>query len=269
MSGRRRALDAELVRRGLAPDREAARSAIAAGDVLVGGAPATNPGRQVDPGDAVALVPPRPRYLSRAGEKLHAALDRFGLVVADRLALDVGSSTGGFTSCLLAHGARHVVAVDVGRAQLHESLLADPRVTSRERTDVRSVAPLAEAPTIVTVDVSFTSLRTVLPAVLALAAPGADLVALVKPQFEAPKEVVDRGRGIVRDPDAWAAALTGVAAALGAAGAAIMAAMPSPLRGRDGNLEFLLHARAPGPGVPPSVLDADALVALAHEQGEA
>ena len=232
--------------------------------MVVGGAPATNPARQVDPGDAVALVPPPSRYASRAGEKLHAALDRFGLDVAGRTALDVGASTGGFTSCLLAHGAAHVVAVDVGRAQLHEGLLADPRVTSRERTDVRVVEPLADPPTVVTVDVSFTSLRTVLPAVLALAAPGADLVLLVKPQFEAPKEIVDRGRGIVRDPETWAAVLVDVSAALSAAGAAIMAAMASPLRGRDGNVEFLLHVRAPGPDAPVGAVGSDALVALAH-----
>lgn len=264
MSTRRRALDAELVRRALAPDRATARELVVAGRVLVGGAPATNPGRQVDPGDAVTLVAPPPRYASRAGEKLHGALERFGLDVAGRPALDVGSSTGGFTSCLLAHGAVAVTAVDVGRAQLHEALLADPRVTSVERTDVRALAPLDPAPTVVTVDVSFTSLRTVLPAVLALAAPGADLVLLVKPQFEAPKEVVDRGQGVVRDPEAWADALVAVAGALDDAGAAIMAAMASPLRGRDGNVEFLLHARAPGPGTPASTVAPEHLAALAH-----
>jgi 23S rRNA (cytidine1920-2'-O)/16S rRNA (cytidine1409-2'-O)-methyltransferase len=176
----------------------------------------------------------------------------------------VGSSTGGFTSCLLAHGAAHVVAVDVGRAQLHESLLADPRVTSVERTDIRALAPLAEAPTVVTVDVSFTSLRTVLPAVVDRAAPGADLVCLVKPQFEARREIVDRGRGVVRDPGTWAEVLVATAGALDAAGAAIMAAMASPLRGRDGNVEFLLHARTPGPDAPPGRVGADDLIALAH-----
>ncbi|HEX7133238.1 MAG TPA: TlyA family RNA methyltransferase [Iamia sp.] len=253
-----------MVRRGLVPDRDAARAAVAGGRVIVGGAPATNPSRQVDPGDAVALVPPPPRYASRAGEKLHAALDRFGLDVAGRRALDVGSSTGGFTSCLLAHGAAHVVAVDVGRAQLHESLLADPRVTSVERTDVRVLAPLDPPPTVVTVDVSFTSLRTVLAAVLALAAPDADLVLLVKPQFEAAREIVDRGQGVVRDPGTWAEVLVATSAALDGAGAAIMAAMASPLRGRDGNVEFLLHVRAPGPDAPPGVIGPDALTALAH-----
>ena len=264
LSTRRRALDAELVRRGLAPGRDAARDAVAAGRVLVGGAPATNPARLVDPGDAVALVAPPPRYASRAGEKLHAALDRFGLDVSGRTALDVGSSTGGFTSCLLAHGAAHVVAVDVGRAQLHEALVADPRVTSIERTDIRVLAPLAAAPTVVTVDVSFTSLRTVLPAVVERAAPGADLVLLVKPQFEARREIVDRGRGVVRDPGTWAEVLVATAGALDAAGAAIMAAMASPLRGRDGNVEFLLHAHAPGPDAPPGRVGPEDLAALAH-----
>lgn len=264
LSTRRRALDAELVRRGLVPSRDAARDAIAAGQVVVGGAPATNPARQVDPGDAVALVPAPPRYASRAGEKLHAALESFELDVAGRTALDVGSSTGGFTSCLLAHGAAHVVAVDVGRAQLRETLRADDRVTSVERTDVRALAPLAEPPTVVTVDVSFTSLRTVLPAVLERAAPGADLVLLVKPQFEAAREVVDRGQGIVRDPGTWAEVLVAVSGALDALGAAIMAAMASPLRGRDGNVEFLLHVRAPGPDAPPGAIGPDELTALAH-----
>jgi 23S rRNA (cytidine1920-2'-O)/16S rRNA (cytidine1409-2'-O)-methyltransferase len=136
-------------------------------------------------------------------------------------------------------------------------------VTSVERTDIRALASLAEAPTVVTVDVSFTSLRTILAAVLAHAAPDADLVLLVKPQFEAPKEVVDRGQGVVRDPDVWADVLVAIAAALDAAGAAIMAAMASPLRGRDGNVEFLLHVRPTGAG---TVGPAD-LRALAHEAG--
>lgn len=268
MSSKRRRLDAELVRRGLAPDRAAARSAVAAGDVLVGGASTTNPARMVGPGEPVVLVAPPPRYVSRAGEKLHAALATFGIDPAGRTALDVGASTGGFTDCLLAHGASHVVALDVGRAQLHERLRADPRVTVRERTDVRALVWPDDLPPpdLVTVDVSFTSVRTVLPGVLAPAAPGADVVWLVKPQFEAPREVVDRGRGVVRDPDTWAEVLDAVAGTLDAAGTAIMGAMASPVRGRDGNVEFLLHLRAPG-DVPVPGLTPDQVAAVAREVG--
>lgn len=266
MSTRRRALDAEMVRRGLAPDRDAARDSVVAGEVLVGGAPATNPARLVDPGEAVALVGPPPRFVSRAGGKLEAALAHFAVDPTGRTALDVGASTGGFTDCLLAHGATHVVAVDVGRAQLHERLLADPRVTSLERTDVRDLVwpATVAAPSIVTVDVSFTALRTVLAAVLAPSVPGGDVVWLVKPQFEASREVVDKGRGVVRDPAVRAEVLVAAAAALRSAGAAIMSAMASPVRGRDGNVELLLHARAPG-GAPVPEVDDDALAAVALE----
>lgn len=239
---------------------------MAAGTVLVGGATATNPDRLVDPGEAVRLLAPPARYVGRAGEKLHAALDAFALDVTGRRALDVGASTGGFTDCLLAHGATHVDAVDVGRAQLHERLRGDPRVTVHERTDVRRLDPavLAGAPTVVTVDVSFISLLGVLAPVLALAAPGADLVLLVKPQFEAPRDVVSRGRGVVRDPAERAAAVARVGSALEGAGAAIMAAMASPLRGADGNVEVLVHARAPG-GAAPGAITPEQAAAVALE----
>jgi 23S rRNA (cytidine1920-2'-O)/16S rRNA (cytidine1409-2'-O)-methyltransferase len=215
----------------------------------------------------VHVLAPSPRYVGRAGEKLHAALDRFAIDVAGRVALDVGASTGGFTDCLLQHGAASVLAVDVGRNQLHERLGTDPRVTSRERTDIRRLdvpSSMAVPPDVVTVDVSFIALRTVLPAVLCRSGCGADLVLLVKPQFEADHEVVSRGRGVVRDPEVWAAVLQGVDGALRGLGAAIMGAMVSPLRGADGNVEFLLHALAPGHGrAGLGVLDAAALAAEA------
>ncbi len=216
--------------------------------------------------EPVVVLAPRPRYVGRAGEKLHAALEELGPPVTGRVALDVGSSTGGFTDCLLQHGAASVLAVDAGRNQLHERLRADPRVTSRERTDVRALAPepgggWAE---LVTVDVSFIALRTVLPAVLTHAASGADLILLVKPQFEADHVVVSRGRGVVRDPSVWAEVLAAVASTLRGLGAAIMGAMVSPLHGADGNVEFLVHALAPGHGrVDPGSLDADALAVAA------
>jgi len=200
--------------------------------------------------EPVALAPAPPRYVSRAGEKLHAALAGFGVPVEGRRALDVGSSTGGFTDCLLQHGAASVVAVDTGRHQLHEKLRHDPRVTVHERTDIRRLAPplLGGPADIVTVDVSFTSLRLVLPGALALSVPAADLVALVKPQHEAPRPVVSQGRGIVRDPEVWAAVLETTTGTLRTLGAAIMGAMVSPLHGADGNVEFLVHALAPGHG---------------------
>jgi 23S rRNA (cytidine1920-2'-O)/16S rRNA (cytidine1409-2'-O)-methyltransferase len=191
--------------------------------------------------------------VGRGGEKLEAALERFGIDVAGRRGLDVGASTGGFTDCLLQRGAASVVALDVGYGQLHERLRSDPRVEVRERTNVRHVAPgdLGLPATVLVADLSFISLRTVLPAMTALVAPGADLVLLVKPQFEAGREEVSRGRGIVTDPATWGRVLDEVVAALAERGAAIMGAMVSPITGADGNVEFLLHAvAAEGSTVP-------------------
>jgi len=199
----------------------------------------------VSPGQALAVQGPGPRYVGRGGEKLAAALARFGIPVTGRRALDAGSSTGGFTDCLLQAGATSVVAVDVGRNQLHERLRADPRVESHERTDVRSleVPGIGEGYPLVVADVSFISLRTVAGALLGQATEGADVVALVKPQFEVGREAASRGRGVVTDPDLWRDALSGVIAAFEARGAAIMDLMVSPLQGADGNVEFLLHVR--------------------------
>jgi 23S rRNA (cytidine1920-2'-O)/16S rRNA (cytidine1409-2'-O)-methyltransferase len=163
-------------------------------------------------------------------------------------ALDAGASTGGFTDCLLQRGARHVVAVDVGYGQLHERLRADERIDLRERTNVRTLnaAAIGGAVDLVVADLSFISLRTVAPALLACAAPGADLVLLVKPQFEAGRAEASRGRGVIRDPDVRARVLEEVSGALSELGAAIMGTMESPLKGADGNVELLLHARKDG-----------------------
>lgn len=219
--------------------------------MLVAGAPATKPAHLVDPGEPVVLVV-APRFVGRGGHKLEAALDRFGIAVAGTVALDVGASTGGFTDCLLQRGAARVVAVDVGRNQLHERLRADARVDCREQTDVRALDPEgAGGPfPLVVADLAFISLTRVVPALLQSASPGADLVLLVKPQFEAAKVEVSRGRGVIRDPQVWRRALRDVAGALSDHGAAIMGAMVSPLRGADGNVEFLVHAAAP-PGARP------------------
>jgi 23S rRNA (cytidine1920-2'-O)/16S rRNA (cytidine1409-2'-O)-methyltransferase len=241
----RRRLDAELVRRGLASSRVQAQANIAAGRVTVGGAPADKAARLVGPDQPILLLGPPPRFVGRGGEKLDGALARFALDVSGRRAVDLGASTGGFTDCLLQRGAASVVAVDVGYGQLHERLRADPRVEVHERTNVRDLAPgdLGPLADVLVADLSFISLRTVLPAALALAAPGADVVLLVKPQFEAGRREAARGKGVITDPAIWRRVLGEVAAALDGLGAAIMGAMASPLTGADGNVEFLLHAR--------------------------
>lgn len=231
-----------MVRRGLAPSRAAAQSLIAEGRVRVGGAAAAKPARLVDPGEAVVITADGPRYVSRGGLKLEAALAGFGIDPTGRRAIDVGASTGGFTDCLLRHGATGVAAIDVGRNQLHERLRADPRVVSLERTDVRAVdaAAVGGPADLVVADLSFISLRIVAAALRGLAS--GDLVALVKPQFEAGRAEADRGRGVIKDPAVRRRAVLDACDALEAAGAAIMGVMASPLTGADGNVEFLVHA---------------------------
>jgi len=257
------------VRRGLAPSRQQAQTDIAAGRVTVGGAPATKASRLVAPDEPLVVLGPPPRFVGRGGDKLEAALDRFDVEVRDRRAVDAGASTGGFTDCLLQRGAAAVVAVDVGYGQLHERLRDDPRVEVRERTNVRSLSAGDVGPPVevVVADLSFISLRTVLPGLLAVASPSADLVLLVKPQFEAGREEAARGKGVITDPEVWRRVLEEVAAALAEREAAIMGAMASPLTGADGNVEFLLHARAaPAPDGPPvaQLLDAAVVEATAR-----
>ena len=244
MTARRRRLDTELVRRGIAASRGEAQRLIYQRRVTVGGAPAHKPARLVHAGDAVEVAGDPPRYVSRGGHKLEAALDRFGIDPAGCRAIDIGASTGGFTDCLLQHGATAVAAVDVGRNQLHERLRADPRVVSLERTDVRGLdAAAAGGPAeLVVADVSFISLRLIAADLCRLAT--ADMVVLVKPQFEAGKAEADRGRGVIRDPAVWSRALVEVCRAVVDAGAAIMGVMVSPVTGAQGNVEFLLHACA-------------------------
>jgi 23S rRNA (cytidine1920-2'-O)/16S rRNA (cytidine1409-2'-O)-methyltransferase len=257
----RRRLDTELVRRGLVPSRDRAQAEISAGRVMVRGVLATKAARMVDADDPVALQGPKPRFVSRGGDKLDAALDRFGIDVAGRVALDAGASTGGFTDCLLQRGAAHVVAVDVGHGQLDLRLRNDERVTVRERTNIRHLTPadLDAGPfDLIVADLAFISLRTVAPALLALARPGADLVLLVKPQFEAGRVEASRERGVIRDPAVWRAALAGVIDAFAAGGAAIMGLMVSPLVGAEGNVEFLAHIV---PGRTSTIDNPDELIA--------
>jgi 23S rRNA (cytidine1920-2'-O)/16S rRNA (cytidine1409-2'-O)-methyltransferase len=243
----RRRLDAELVRRGLAATRSEAQAAVRDGKVTVRGRPASKPATLVDPADAVELAGPARRFVSRAGGKLEAALERFGVDASGRDALDAGASTGGFTDCLLRRGARHVVALDVGYGQLDWSLRTDERVTIMERTNVRALgaAHLPYAPDLVVADLSFISLRIVVPALAGVAADGADLILLVKPQFEAGRADVGRG-GVVRDPVVWRRAIEGVAAACRGSGLAPRGVMASPLPGPAGNVEFPLHATKGG-----------------------
>jgi 23S rRNA (cytidine1920-2'-O)/16S rRNA (cytidine1409-2'-O)-methyltransferase len=183
--------------------------------------------------------------VSRGGEKLDAALDEFGIDVRDARVLDAGASTGGFTDCVLQRGASHVVAVDVGHGQLHERLVADERVEQRDRTNVRSLdaGGIGGPVDIVVADLSFISLRVVAPALLACARAGADLVLLVKPQFESTRQEAARGKGVIRDDDVRARVLDEVMVALAGLDAAIMGTMVSPLTGADGNVEYFVHAR--------------------------
>lgn len=225
--------------------------------MLVGGALADKPGRLVAEAEPVVVTGEPSRYVSRGGEKLAAALDRFAVDVAGRRCLDAGASTGGFTDCLRQHGAAHVTAVDVGYGQLDGRLRADPAVEVLERTNVRQLADpdaLGGGPPfeVVVADLSFISLASVVPVLAGpLAAPGADLVLLVKPQFEAGRAEVSRGRGVVRDPAVRRRAVQTVLDALTQADASIMGVMASPLLGPAGNAEYLVHARAQGPPARP------------------
>ena len=241
--GRQR-IDRYLVACGLAPSRERARALVLAGAVRVNRRRVDKPGSPVRPGDRVEVRGGEP-YVSRGGRKLEAALDCFGVEVEGKTVLDVGASTGGFTDCLLQRGAARVWAVDVGYGQLAWSLRTDPRVTVLERTNIRHVRP-EEIPVrfdLATVDVSFISLRLVLPVVRRLLAPGADVVALVKPQFEAGRGRVGKG-GVVRDPEVQREAVETVARAAAGVGLGRRGAVASPLLGPKGNREFFLHLTA-------------------------
>jgi 23S rRNA (cytidine1920-2'-O)/16S rRNA (cytidine1409-2'-O)-methyltransferase len=233
--------------------------------VLVAGAPADKASRLVADADPLRVTGGARRFVSRGGDKLDAALGGFAIDVGGRRALDAGASTGGFTDCLLQRGAATVVAVDVGYGQLDPRLRSDERVRVVERTNIRfaTAAELGGPFEVVVADLSFISLAGVVPLLAGeLAGRGADLVLLVKPQFEAGRQAVRRSRGVVRDPEIRAQALVGVCSALGAAGASIMGVMASPVLGPAGNAEFLVHARAHAPASPGSpALSGDALAA--------
>jgi 23S rRNA (cytidine1920-2'-O)/16S rRNA (cytidine1409-2'-O)-methyltransferase len=215
--------------------------------VLVSGSVADKPARLVDAGEAVVISGPTRRFVGRGGEKLEAALEAWSIEVMGLRVLDAGASTGGFTDCLLQRGATSVVAVDVGHGQLVDRLRRDQRVEVHERTNIRH-ATLEDLggrlfPLIVA-DLSFISLRTVTPSLLALAAPAATLVVLIKPQFEAGRREATRGKGVIRDPQTWRAVLVEVGSAMESQGSTMMGLMVSPIHGADGNVEFLARLRA-------------------------
>ncbi len=234
-----------MVRRGLAPSREQAQSQVASGVVLVKGAVADKPSRLVGIDEPIELQGPPARFVGRGGLKLDAALDTFAIDAGGRRCLDAGASTGGFTDCLLQRGADHVVAVDVGYGQIHERLRNDQRVSNFERTNIRTldIDQVGGPCSIVVADLSFISLRVVLPALIRVFgdSPISDLVLLVKPQFEAGRREASRGKGVVRDPEVWRRVLEEVATAAEGLGAVMMGVMASPITGADGNVEFLMH----------------------------
>ncbi|HEX2499754.1 MAG TPA: TlyA family RNA methyltransferase [Actinomycetes bacterium] len=256
---RRIRLDTELVRRGLARSREQAAQLVSDGLVSVAGQVAAKPATQVDPGAPIVLVETRPGldYASRGGPKLAGALDAFeprGLLVRGRRCLDAGASTGGFTDVLLRAGAAHVVAADVGYGQLAWSLRTDPRVTVLDRVNVRTLEQVTPVPGLVVADLSFISLTLVLPALVASAAPDADFVLLVKPQFEVGKGRVGAG-GVVRDSADRADAVRTVAAAAGHLGLGVRGITASPLPGPAGNVEYFLWLRRGAPPLDDSQLE--------------
>ena len=237
-------LDELLVARGLAASRAQAKGLIMSGRVLRGTERLDKPGKEY-PVDVELIVEQPPRFVSRGGEKLAGFIERFSIDLKGANVLDVGASTGGFTDCSLQAGAASVVCVDVGRAQLHAKLRADPRVTNIEQLNARHLQP-SDLPRpeydAVVMDLSFISLKNVLPSVWPCVRPGGKLIALVKPQFEAGKAEVDKGRGVIRDTAVQQAVLDGITAFALAElpGATLIGTMDSPITGADGNREFLL-----------------------------
>ena len=241
-------LDVWLVDHGLAETREKAQALVMAGRVRVDGQPAEKPGTPVQDSSTVEVLP-GPEHVGRGALKLAGALDAFGIDPAGKTVVDVGASTGGFTEVLLSRGARRVYAVDVGRGQLHERLRADPRVVVRERLNARylTAQDVPEPCDLATMDVSFISVLKLLPALRNLLAPGAEVLVLVKPQFEVGRFLVDRG-GLVKDPTLHTKALGDVAwSAQHEMSYALRGAAPSPITGAEGNREFFLHLVRDGP----------------------
>jgi len=238
--------DVAVFEQGLAPSRERARALILAGQILCGDKPVDKAGDQLPAGAVLRMRGEPMPYVSRGGLKLAHALDSFKVDVASVVAVDVGASTGGFTDCLLQRGASRVYCIDVGHGQLDWKIASDPRVVVIDRTNIRHMPPerIPEPCALAVADVSFISLRLVLPALPALLVPGAPVVVLVKPQFEVGRDKVGKG-GIVRDDTDRRQAIADVAAAAQALGFAVVGETTSPITGGKGNVEFLLHLRLP------------------------
>lgn len=246
MAGRRKRLDRLMVDRGLAETRNQAQALIKAGVVQVGGLVRDRPAAQVDPGVDVKVVAAVAPFVSRAGGKLDHALGSFGVEVAGKVCADLGASTGGFTDCLLRRGAETVYAIDVGYGQLAWKLRQDPRVVVMERTNARHLEALPVPPQLVVGDLSFISLRLILPAVLRIAAPGATAVLLIKPQFEAGPEGIGHG-GRVKSDAVRAAAIETVLGHARELGCTVRGHEPSSVPGaKSGNVEELVHLALPG-----------------------
>lgn len=260
----RQRADVLLVQQGLCPSRERAKEAIQAGRVLADGVIIKKPGQMLEDTEALTLNGESLRYVSRGGLKLEKALDAFGVAPEGRVCLDCGASTGGFTDCLLQRGASRVYALDVGSAQLAEKLRQDPRVVSMEKTNARSLAAdsLPEKPSLIVIDVSFISLRLVLPAALRLLADGGEIVALVKPQFEAGRERLGKN-GVVKDPAVHRQVLEELLEYTPALGLFVWDLTWSPIRGPEGNIEYLCHLRRERPAIIP---DAAAVAAASHRE---
>lgn len=237
--------DALLVARGLAESRSQAQRLLMAGQVRANGQLIDKPASML-PDEIVLEVIAGPRFVSRGGEKLEAALQQFAIGVQGRVCADVGSSTGGFTDCLLQRGAAKVYAVDVGKGQLHWKLRQDARVVVMEETNARSVERLPEAIDLVTVDASFISLRTLLPGIAKWLKADGEIIALIKPQFEAGKKEASRGKGVIRDAEVHRRVLTEILLFAEQHGFALRGLLGSPVLGPKGNVEFLLWARRAG-----------------------
>lgn len=240
-------LDQLLVERKLVESREKARRLIMAGEVLVDGCPAPKPGHALGPDHTITLKTAE-RFVSRGGEKLDGAIQAFSICLTGRICLDIGSSTGGFTDCMLQHGACAVFAVDVGKGQLHWKLRADPRVTVMEGVNARylTASDLPGPADFASIDTSFISLTNILPAVKNLLKPGGEMVSLIKPQFEAGKEEVDKGRGVITDPAIHEAVIFKIRKfGTETLGLQWLGLTASPLKGPKGNTEFLAWWKCP------------------------
>lgn len=258
-------LDTLLVHLGHFQSREQAQRAILAGWVKVNQQPATKAGMSTDPAAPISVDRPGPGYASRGAHKLLRALEVFHVPIEARVALDVGASTGGFTDVLLRHGARQVYAIDVGYGQLAWELRQDPRVIVMERKNVRHMTPeqlQGETPDLAVIDVSFIGLGKVLPAIRSLLSPPGDVIALIKPQFEAGPADVGKG-GVVRDPAIHQRVIVEVLAQASHLGYHLQGLTYSPIKGPEGNIEFLAHWRPDSPGHPPSP---ESVVAAAHRE---